>query len=1290
MRNGTGTAAKGAGTATGRKSGVAWVITLFLAIVLVVASLGGTLFAAADEGGETETDTNAFTYGLTFNDQVASTPGQTIAQMNAVVQTKIDAVNAKIRGIIADLEAAAGEGPAPTATDKRNALDEEYIKGNIPFFSRLGMTEGGTFEVTIANKEGEWDRFDSEVLMQVRTKQLNDGSDATGGGRATWIHYNFGTDEAVFVSGPLQQLFSKNEKKKLSGAVSDHFFLDGDNHGFFCQNFLNGYLKYPLSKMHNGWGGKHDGYYHFGVDNGQYAVYGKHIDEEGAETDIDLPKLLKETAGTIGANGFVGSRAGLTHPQVASGEKTNADVAALFVAAYDEAVAGTTYGTPYIPGYPIMAVRQDFGHYGHETGPGNLGDNYVQRFIYGDSETQTSYAWGGVSYLIWNVALDEVFIVRDGFLDTLSGGSDPYNSEALGAPYGNDFVYDGNRYQNFGSGYIKITGEDRAAGTATIVLRQNINAVTGEPERAPGLALTIALHESRDILAVNGHGIKDITAAFAKRINDANLAIEGIQEALKAELAGEYTDEALQAALAQAVADGKIPFYTTAANGLLTSANVTAFGESWTNTNIKNQVLVLEGLAEGYEQSYRSPKNALLAYNGKSGEAVLVTGAFAVAWNQGQLGMPLADSFTATDGNRYQNFSRGYIKVETDEGGDFAATVLNKNYDADANAETAADPNGAGWMGAARIEGNRLPFLNDDAEVLEFTAALSDYYDSWTAKGFNIGYSEKMYFEGTDIRGMEAFYCNHYTGGDSVAKPYGDSDRANWSSIAYNTELKQFFLITDEILRVMEYTGGSNGNQYGSLEIGMPVGEVLTVRSGSLAARYQVFENGYIRVTGERADNPGGERVTVYKAVDEGYESLAGLLAGAINAITDQYAADGGLGEGGYAFGWDAFEDIYGRIGAIEDLSAETEAALAELLEEYAAAYGALITASSYEALTEVSGEVGGTTNGAKDYTPASFAAFDAARSLALALDDGTQGAVDAKIAALNAAKALLVTTAEAYAEAQAAIDAITENTGDMYTTDSWANFIGAKAAAATMPDGTNAEMEVKTTVIALALAGLEYRQEMAALTVTSGANFEAGTDIALIASGGDGNGKVVFSIVAGGTGEGSITNNVLTVTKVGTIIVKAVKAGGSDYYDGDSGDYTITIVKAATAKPDAPLAAATQNSVTVDAVWGAEYRLGETGEWQDGTEFTDLDAGTEYVIYVRIKETDFSYASEAVSVTVSTEKAESGKGCASCGTVMGADILGIGGALAVMALAVALCKYVGRWKGKRELRIEN
>ena len=92
----------------------------------------------------------------------------------------------------------------------------------------------------------------------------------------------------------------------------------------------------------------------------------------------------------------------------------------------------------------------------------------------------------------------------------------------------------------------------------------------------------------------------------------------------------------------------------------------------------------------------------------------------------------------------------------------------------------------------------------------------------------------------------------------------------------------------------------------------------------------------------------------------------------------------------------------------------------------------------------------------------------------------------------------------------------------------------------------------------------LTEKDDQAALSITGDNTVVYGKTMTLGTTGGSGTGKVTYSIVDGSTGEATIdADGVLTPTKVGTVTVKATKAGDADYNEATSAAFVITITKA-------------------------------------------------------------------------------------------------------------------------------
>lgn len=118
----------------------------------------------------------------------------------------------------------------------------------------------------------------------------------------------------------------------------------------------------------------------------------------------------------------------------------------------------------------------------------------------------------------------------------------------------------------------------------------------------------------------------------------------------------------------------------------------------------------------------------------------------------------------------------------------------------------------------------------------------------------------------------------------------------------------------------------------------------------------------------------------------------------------------------------------------------------------------------------------------------------------------------------------------------------------------------GAATQSVTLPvtiESTNyADSTVKVVIT------LTEKDPQAALTINSGTTVTYGQTLTLSTTGGSGTGAVSYS-VTNGTGEATVSGNVLTPVKAGTVTVTATKASDADYNEVTSEAVTITINKA-------------------------------------------------------------------------------------------------------------------------------
>ncbi len=124
----------------------------------------------------------------------------------------------------------------------------------------------------------------------------------------------------------------------------------------------------------------------------------------------------------------------------------------------------------------------------------------------------------------------------------------------------------------------------------------------------------------------------------------------------------------------------------------------------------------------------------------------------------------------------------------------------------------------------------------------------------------------------------------------------------------------------------------------------------------------------------------------------------------------------------------------------------------------------------------------------------------------------------------------------------------------------------------------------------------------------------------------------------------GNFLYNLSAGTEYTVIGYKYDSAAGKLYF----GTATAKL-KASQAAPKTVNATATTNSIIVEKVTGAEYKLEKANpkttikDWQDSNEFTGLESGVFYTVSVRIKATDDKLASEAASINIKTYQASTG-----------------------------------------------
>ena len=214
------------------------------------------------------------------------------------------------------------------------------------------------------------------------------------------------------------------------------------------------------------------------------------------------------------------------------------------------------------------------------------------------------------------------------------------------------------------------------------------------------------------------------------------------------------------------------------------------------------------------------------------------------------------------------------------------------------------------------------------------------------------------------------------------------------------------------------------------------------------------------------------------------------------------------------------------------------------------------------------------------------------------------------------------------------------------------------------------------------------------AATVTyAGATFDVSTIPGLFTI--DPNaGAPTYTILAGGTGEGTLSGSILTVTKAGTFNIGLTTAASGDYAAGQSVTGVLTVLKGAGAPVSIPVVTnLTSTSFTASSTLltatgqNIVYAIGTDpatpGPWQSSPNFSGLKPNTQYYVFARSAENDLWFAGEwSVSAPFKTlAKGDGGGGdSGAIDTGDGATIIAwlweLGAGLVMVASSLKLRKY--------------
>lgn len=409
-------------------------------------------------------------------------------------------------------------------------------------------------------------------------------------------------------------------------------------------------------------------------------------------------------------------------------------------------------------------------------------------------------AWGDnyVGWLTYNGVENEAYIVTAEFADKFANGN-----QKIGPAAGDMFRVGAITYQNFTNGYMKREGSN-----VTVVDKKNV-AVSGETvtevEADPTSTGMIGAASEATLKKAG-----TTKTAFAKAFSDA----------YKAYAAKGYN---VGYPFSPVMDDGRNSG-GDARYGTLCSQNF-RWGDS---------------VCDPWSDSGRS-QWAFLAYNFEQNSVWLIADEFHYAFekvtaNVTELGDPVGDAFLASDGNRYQNFTKGYMKATGATAQNVSATVvLQKNVDA-SGAEYGLDA-------ASRI-GRLGASVTADVIPEGYTA------DTFTA-AIKAAYEEKV-----EWATGEEFVSAELTAYDNgfISQKYTDN-KGKVHMLAYSESENGFVYLRPAVVSIY------NANT----KIGAPVsGRIQVAETEDQKIYAYPFANGYIKLTvSQQYEIVGGAPVAV-------------------------------------------------------------------------------------------------------------------------------------------------------------------------------------------------------------------------------------------------------------------------------------------------------------------------------------------------------------------------------------------------------------------------------------------
>ncbi|MCL2629957.1 MAG: hypothetical protein FWD49_00350 [Firmicutes bacterium] len=184
-------------------------------------------------------------------------------------------------------------------------------------------------------------------------------------------------------------------------------------------------------------------------------------------------------------------------------------------------------------------------------------------------------------------------------------------------------------------------------------------------------------------------------------------------------------------------------------------------------------------------------------------------------------------------------------------------------------------------------------------------------------------------------------------------------------------------------------------------------------------------------------------------------------------------------------------------------------------------------------------------------------------------------------------------------------------------------------------------------TATSIATATVLRATQTISISSSNAYTYNPSTPYAITSTSGAGTGAITYTVVAGGTGAGTIAGSTLTVTKAGTIFIMASKAQCATHLTATLASNFILTVSKATVAPGAPTnGGSTATTVTLTPPanplsrtlnygWSTTNSAESVTNWQASPEFSGLSAGTVY-FFSRFMENDlYNQANSTTSLQV-------------------------------------------------------